>query len=281
MNRMKAETMETRLQSIKEEFETKQAEHTTALQNMDIERSKAKAQVIVIEEKLERLDQEKAKQKQQLTAKVEELTKEYQAKEEELNQKIEKLREQNQALENENQTLGATTERELAMRSQQLEFTAQEVKNLTQSVANLQQELKDEKDLHTTSVTALEELRRSMTVSSPVLKSHRLLKKAEEIREDEEGAGTERTERTKRRRGGSPSANAQESYLGRRDIEVENSELKRSVQNLNRKIESNVEEFYKQKNHLEQMVTEIERYYRDKYSQDQTRILMLESKEII
>ena len=244
-----------------------------------------KAQVIVLEEKLERMEQDRTKQKQQLTAKIEELTKEYQAKEEELNQKIENLREQNQQLETEKQTLGATTERELAMRSQQLEFTAQEVKNLTQSVANLQQELKDEKELHTTSVTALEELRRSMTVSSPVaLKSHRLLKKAEEIREDEEGTLTKRTERTKRRRG-SPSPNAQESFLGRsayqqhRDMEVENLELKRSVQNLTRKVESNVEEFYKQKNHLEQMVVEIERYYRDKYQQDQTRILMLESKK--
>jgi len=35
---MKAETMETRLKTIKEEFETKQAESTSALQNMDIER---------------------------------------------------------------------------------------------------------------------------------------------------------------------------------------------------------------------------------------------------
>ena len=35
---MKAETVEARLQSIKEELDAKQAEHTTALQNMDIER---------------------------------------------------------------------------------------------------------------------------------------------------------------------------------------------------------------------------------------------------
>jgi len=38
VNKMKAETVETRLQSLKEELEAKQAEHTAALQNMDTER---------------------------------------------------------------------------------------------------------------------------------------------------------------------------------------------------------------------------------------------------
>jgi len=242
-----------------------------------------------MEQKLEAMEQEKNKQKQQLTAKMEEMAKEYQAKEEELNQKIETLKEKNQALENENQSLGANTEKEIAMKAQQLEFTTQEVKNLTQSVANLQQELQDEKQLHTTSVSALEELRRSMTVSSPVaLKSHRLMRKADEIpegNEQDEEPKTARTERTKRRRG-SPSPNAQDnsqSLFGRsayrqenKDVEVENMELRKSVRNLTNKIENNVEEFYKQKVHLEGMVTEIERYYRDKQSQDQLRILMLE-----
>jgi len=57
----------------------------------------------------------------------------------------------------------------------------------------------------------------------------------------------------------------------------ENQELKKNIDVLNGRIESNVDEFYIQRNELESKMEEIERHYKEKQLQDEFAIATLKS----
>ena len=170
------------------------------------------------------------------------------------------------------------------MQSQQLEFSTQQINTLTQSIADLQKELQEEKSEHNSSITALEELKKARESSPMKMLSSRILEKVEET--SSENVQEEIEKRGKRRRqslrnGGQASCRLNLNEVKLDNIELENQDLKKTVDLLTRRIENNVEEFYRQKSDLETVVREIERHYKEKQQQDESRIMLLESIELI
>ena len=64
---------------------------------------------------------------------------------------------------------------------------------------------------------------------------------------------------------------------GMEELLKENKELKRTIDILNGRVESNVDEFILQKSELENRVKEVERHYREKQLQDEFNIATLKS----
>lgn len=168
------------------------------------------------------------------------------------------------------------------MQSQQLEFSTQKVANLSQSVADLKKELAEEKHLRSSSVNALEEMRRTMDFS--VLKTNRNLTVAqvEEISEDAEGAeysSAKQPARRKRTTIINPKDDRDDEWT--RELEGENHDLRKRVDILTKRIEMNVEEFHKHKEVLENMVRETENQYQERYMQSEANILALNSMMLL
>lgn len=180
--------------------------------------------------------------------------------------------------------MNADAEKKIAIQSQQLEFSTQQINTLTRSVADLQKELQEEKNEHNSSIVALEELKKAKEASPMKMLSSRVLLKVDELSNENLQDEAVHEKRGKRKRHSPRNGGGQSSYrldlsevkLG--NIELENQDLKKTVDLLTRRIENNVEEFYRQKSDLETVVREIERYYKEKQQQDESRILLLESK---
>ncbi len=165
------------------------------------------------------------------------------------------------------------------MQSQQLEFNTQEIQTLTQSVADLKKELVDEKNEHQVSLTEVEELRKTIEACPPsTYRTSRQMRQDDGVKENEQTSGKKERKRFTQR--DSCLSSRPLNIVGEKvdDIELENQDLKRTVEILTRRIENNVEDFYKQKSDLEVVVREIERHYRDKQHSDESKIQLLESK---
>jgi len=182
-------------------------------------------------------------------------------------------------LQSENQELTANADQKIALQSQQLEFSNQQINTLSQSLADLKKELVEEKNEHNISIAALEELKKTRDVSPVKILSSRILNRVDEIQEtSQEQDESEHEKKGSRRRNGGQTSRLNFSEIKFDTIELENQDLKKTVDLLTKRIENNVEDFYRQKGDLETVVREIERHYKDKQHQDESKIQLLESK---
>jgi len=122
---------------------------------------------------------------------------------------------------------------------------------LNRTLSELKKELKHERQSHKASMHAVEEIKKMMTLSPMNQRKRKEAQEGEERRENQNRAFDE--------------------------LLKENQELKKNIDVLNGRIESNVDEFYIQRNELESKMEEIERHYKEKQLQDEFAIATLKS----
>ena len=146
-------------------------------------------------------------------------------------------------------------EKKEKVQENQLDYREEQIESLNITITDLRKELKQERQSHKASVHAVEEIKRMMGMS-PINSTRR-----RELQEEEEEENS-RTETRPR---------------GMEELLKENRELKRTIDILNGRVESNVDEFVLQKSELENRVKEVERHYREKQLQDEFNIATLKS----
>ena len=165
-----------------------------------------------------------------------------------MQEELEQVRQEKEMLFEEN-------EKKLEAQDNQLEYKKEQIDSLNQTLSELKRELKQERQSHKTSMQAVEEIKKMMGMSNTIPMNRR------QSRED---ADDDRGDRK-----------ALEELLR------ENQELRKNIDVLNGRIESNVDEFYLQRNELENKLEEIERRYKEKQLQDEFAMAALKSKEKI
>lgn len=88
LNKAQMSNLESRIEAVRQELESKGIAHMETIQSLEAERSKLKVELASFDEKMEEIEKEKEKMKQQADARLEALTKEFQAKEQKLEDKV-------------------------------------------------------------------------------------------------------------------------------------------------------------------------------------------------
>jgi len=209
-------------------------------------------------QKISQIEQQKSEESGKINNKIAEVKQEYKAKEEDFMSKIRDLQQQLEEIKKEKEALatekeGLLTEREgLVLESERkLEYKGEQIDCLNRTLSELKKELKHERQSHKASMHAVEEIKKMMTLSPMNQRKKKEGHEGEERRDSQNRAFDE--------------------------ILKENQELKKNIDVLNGRIESNVDEFYLQRNELEAKMEEIERHYKEKQLQDEFAIATFKS----
>mmetsp|Transcript_15451 Transcript_15451/g.13197 ORF Transcript_15451/g.13197 Transcript_15451/m.13197 type:complete len:156 (+) Transcript_15451:1357-1824(+) len=123
VNQEKIKNLENFMENMRLEFEGKSVEYLDKFKQLESEKSKYKAQINVLEEKLDNIKSEKTSQKTSLDEKYRGAMNEYAEREAKLIAQVEDLKSQNRQLEMEKTQILAKNDKEIAMKSQQLQFS--------------------------------------------------------------------------------------------------------------------------------------------------------------
>lgn len=181
---------------------------------------------------------------QQLKHEKEELVEDKEAlmaeAESKLVQKLEEAKKEKQELAMKNEEIIRDQEHEV-------EYKEEQIESLNYTISGLKKELEQERHSHKASIHAMEEIKKMMTVSP--------MKTSRRKDQMEDGCRCRLMD----------------------EVLKENKDLKRNIDILNARMESNVDEFYLQRNDLENKLKEIERHYREKQLQDEFALSTLKS----
>lgn len=248
------DSLKSKITSLENKHESKVMENMEAVKTFEAERAKLKAEVSSLLQKISQIEQQKSEESGKINSKIAEVKQEYKAKEEDFMSKIRDLQQQLEEIKKEKEALatekeGLLTEREgLVLESERkLEYKGEQIDCLNRTLSELKKELKHERQSHKASMHAVEEIKKMMTLS-PM--NQRKKKEGHE--------------------GGEERRDSQNRAFD--EILKENQELKKNIDVLNGRIESNVDEFYLQRNELEAKMEEIERHYKEKQLQDEFAI---------
>jgi len=246
------ESLRYKIASMDEKYESKVDEHVNSLRGFESERAKLQAEISSLADKLHTLEQQRSDNDGRNNVKVAELTREFRAKEAEMMSRFGELEEKYERVKQEKQDLLEENEKKIKAQGNQLEYKKEQIDSLNQTLTELKRELKQERQSHKTSMQAVEEIKKMMGMSA-----NPLSRRQSREDDDERGDGHRK---------------ALEELLR------ENQELRKNIDVLNGRIESNVDEFYLQRNELENKLEEIERRYKEKQLQDEFALAALKKR---